>query len=210
MPTRLKSPQGTEAEVDNTVWHSASEAVVDIHHNRANLIRQKITLAEMRAANVRGLLIYCSDYHCSHRTALSRDRWPARASTSTRPAANVVVHPKIVAFYCAAPRTSSPINLRKCFGRWEIVTPAQSARALSRSMTIHQLFKNTAFGPDEIERLVMAYEQTLRALRLTDRNDPITQLVAEKIIAIGRMGIEDPAEITKLALKQLGPPQANR
>jgi hypothetical protein len=27
---------------------------------------QKTTLAEMRAANVRGLLVYCSDYHCSH------------------------------------------------------------------------------------------------------------------------------------------------
>jgi hypothetical protein len=38
--------------------------------------RQKITLAEMRAAGVRGLLIYCSDYHCSHWTTLSADRWP--------------------------------------------------------------------------------------------------------------------------------------
>jgi hypothetical protein len=36
---------------------------------------QKITLAEMRAAGVRGLLIYCSDYHCSHWTAISGDRW---------------------------------------------------------------------------------------------------------------------------------------
>jgi hypothetical protein len=49
-----------------------------------------------------------------------------------------------------------------------------------------------------------AYEQTLRALRLKDRDDPITQLVAEKIIAIGRLGIEDPAEISKLTLKELG------
>jgi len=37
---------------------------------------QKITLAEMRAANVRGLQIYCSDYRCSHWTAISGDRWP--------------------------------------------------------------------------------------------------------------------------------------
>jgi len=73
-------------------------------------------------------------------------------------------------------------------------------------MTFQRLFKDTAFGPEDIERLVTAYEQTLRALLLKDRNDPITQLVAEKIIAIGRMGIEDPAEISKLALKQLRPP----
>jgi hypothetical protein len=38
--------------------------------------RQKITLAEMRASGVRGLLIYCSDYHCSHSTTISGDRWP--------------------------------------------------------------------------------------------------------------------------------------
>jgi hypothetical protein len=38
--------------------------------------QKKITLKEMRAANVRGLLIYCSDYHCSHWTAISGDRWP--------------------------------------------------------------------------------------------------------------------------------------
>ena len=37
---------------------------------------QKITLAEMRASGVRGMLIYCSDYHCSHWTAISGDPWP--------------------------------------------------------------------------------------------------------------------------------------
>jgi len=71
------------------------------------------------------------------------------------------------------------------------------------SMAIYKLIQNTALEPKDIERLVMAYERTLRALRLKDRSDPITQLVAEKIIAIGRLGIEDPAEISKLALKEL-------
>jgi hypothetical protein len=92
------------------------------------------------------------------------------------------------------------------FRREEIVTHAQFRSRVVKPMTIYRLLKDTAFGPEDIERLVMAYEQTLRALRLKDRNDPITQLVAEKIIAIGRLGIEDPAEISKLALKQLGPP----
>jgi len=70
-------------------------------------------------------------------------------------------------------------------------------------MAIYKLIQNTVFEPKDIERLVTAYEQTLRALRLMDRSDPITQLVAEKIIAIGRLEIEDPAEISKLALKEL-------
>jgi hypothetical protein len=37
---------------------------------------QKITLTEMRSSGVRGLLIYCADYHCSHSIAISADRWP--------------------------------------------------------------------------------------------------------------------------------------
>lgn len=38
--------------------------------------QQKITFREMRASGVRGLLIYWSDYRCSHSTAISGDRWP--------------------------------------------------------------------------------------------------------------------------------------
>ena len=71
-------------------------------------------------------------------------------------------------------------------------------------MTIYRLLRNTRFGPEELERLVTAYEETLRALGLKDRSDPITQFVAEKIVAVGRLGIEDPAEISKVVLKELG------
>jgi hypothetical protein len=71
-------------------------------------------------------------------------------------------------------------------------------------MTIHRLLRNTTFGPEEIERLVTAYEQTLMALGLKDRSDPITQLVAEKIIEVGRLGIEDPAKTSEVVLKELG------
>jgi len=72
------------------------------------------------------------------------------------------------------------------------------------AMTIYRLLENTTFGPADIGRLVKAYEQTLRALGLKDRSDAITQIVAEKIITVGRFGIEDPEEISKLVLKELG------
>jgi len=32
--------------------------------------------AKMREQGVRGLLVYCSDYHRSHSTAISADPWP--------------------------------------------------------------------------------------------------------------------------------------
>jgi hypothetical protein len=37
---------------------------------------QKITFADMRDMGVRGLLIYCSDYKCSHLITMSGDPWP--------------------------------------------------------------------------------------------------------------------------------------
>jgi hypothetical protein len=36
---------------------------------------QKITFGDLRASGVRGVLVYCADYHCSHSTAFSGDRW---------------------------------------------------------------------------------------------------------------------------------------
>ena len=30
----------------------------------------------MREMGVRGVLVYCADYHCSHSVAISADHWP--------------------------------------------------------------------------------------------------------------------------------------
>jgi hypothetical protein len=43
---------------------------------------QKITFGEMRESVVRGVLIYCSDYKCSHHIAISADQWPDDARLS--------------------------------------------------------------------------------------------------------------------------------
>jgi len=37
---------------------------------------QKITFAEMRESGIRGLLVYCADYRCSHSITISGDAWP--------------------------------------------------------------------------------------------------------------------------------------
>jgi hypothetical protein len=36
---------------------------------------QKITFGEMRNAGICGLLIYCTDYKCSHSITISADSW---------------------------------------------------------------------------------------------------------------------------------------
>ena len=68
-------------------------------------------------------------------------------------------------------------------------------------MTIHRLLQNTPLEPEDIERLVTAYEQTLRALDLKERDDPLTQAVAKKIIEIGQSGIRDPEQISQLVIR---------
>ena len=53
-------------------------------------------------------------------------------------------------------------------------------------MAIYRLLQNSPMGPEQISRLSEAYEQTLKALSLKDRNDPLTELIAKKIIEIGQ------------------------
>jgi len=71
-------------------------------------------------------------------------------------------------------------------------------------MTIHRLLQNIPLEPEDIDRLVTAYEETLRALGLSDRSDPITLMVAKTIIDIGQTGIRDPAQISQLAIEAIG------
>jgi hypothetical protein len=71
-------------------------------------------------------------------------------------------------------------------------------------MAIYRIFKNSPMEPEQIARLSEAYEQTLRALCLVDRNDPITEMIAKKIIEIGQTGVKEPAQISELAIKDLG------
>jgi hypothetical protein len=51
-------------------------------------------------------------------------------------------------------------------------------------MAIHRLIANGSFGPDEIEAMSDAYEGALIDLHLTNRDDPITELIAKSIVNV--------------------------
>jgi hypothetical protein len=70
------------------------------------------------------------------------------------------------------------------------------------TMPIRRLLENSSTPPEEISRLVAAYELTLGALHLVDRNDPIAEIVARKVIEIGKRG-GDALQISDLAVKEL-------
>ena len=71
-------------------------------------------------------------------------------------------------------------------------------------MAIRRLAQEASFSPEDIARMVSAYEAALQLLRLTDRNDPVTVMVAKKIIEVTRSGESDPPRICVRALKELG------
>jgi hypothetical protein len=73
-------------------------------------------------------------------------------------------------------------------------------------MPISKLATEAAFGPDDIARLTAAYEAALQLLRLTDRTDPVTEIVAKKIIEVAHAGERDPPRICARALQELGIP----
>ena len=73
-------------------------------------------------------------------------------------------------------------------------------------MPIYPLLQKLPMGPDEIRCLASAYEQTLSALSLKDRNDPLTELIAKKIIKIAQTGVKDPAQISARAIRELRVP----
>ncbi len=69
---------------------------------------------------------------------------------------------------------------------------------------IYRLLQNSPFGPDEITILTEAYEHTLRKLGLVDRNDPITEMVARKVIELAQRGVRETQRLSELTIKELG------
>jgi hypothetical protein len=73
-------------------------------------------------------------------------------------------------------------------------------------MAIYRLLREASFDQADIDRMTAAYEAALKLLRLSNRNDPITELIAVKIIEVTALGESDPSNICARALKELGIP----
>jgi hypothetical protein len=71
------------------------------------------------------------------------------------------------------------------------------------AMDTKRLLGDTAFEPDDIVRMTSAYNLALRELGLVDRDDPLTETVAKKVIEIMLTGERDPVLICEFAIRQL-------
>jgi hypothetical protein len=85
-------------------------------------------------------------------------------------------------------------------------TMCVSGLGLGCQMAIYRLLRNSPLKPEEISRLEAAYEQALRTLCVKERDDPLTEMIAKKIIKIAKTGIHDPTQIAARVIKELGIP----
>ena len=67
-------------------------------------------------------------------------------------------------------------------------------------MPIRGMLGGTSFNPEQIGELVAAFESVLADLRLVDRTDPVTELVAKIIIDCAKDGEFDRVKLHECAM----------
>jgi hypothetical protein len=73
-------------------------------------------------------------------------------------------------------------------------------------MAINEWIKKSNIDAEKAAVLNRAFEYALEELGLVDRDDALTDIVAEKIIEIGATGAGDPKKIATAAIKRFGLP----
>jgi hypothetical protein len=71
-------------------------------------------------------------------------------------------------------------------------------------MAIYRLLKNCTLEPKEVSGITEAYEQASHTLCVKDRDDPLTEMIAKTIMKIAQTGVHEPAQLSALAIEQLG------
>ena len=69
-------------------------------------------------------------------------------------------------------------------------------------MPIYEILRRQGvFAPDEVAMLVKVFEDVLRALGLVDRKDPMTEMVAKKLVDLATAGMRDPDRLKALTVQ---------
>ncbi len=72
------------------------------------------------------------------------------------------------------------------------------------NMAIRRLIASGSYKPEEIRAMTVAYDVALIVLRLNDKDDPITELLAKSIAAVVATGERKPGQIATKAIDALG------
>ncbi|HET7887825.1 MAG TPA: hypothetical protein VFL62_16505 [Bradyrhizobium sp.] len=71
-------------------------------------------------------------------------------------------------------------------------------------MPITRLMEDDNFTPEQRHILELAFNDILRRLGLVARNDPICDLVAERMIDIHKRGVTDAVALAQITLREIG------
>ena len=69
-----------------------------------------------------------------------------------------------------------------------------------------EISEGGSFTPEEVAVLGTVYEAILVTLMLDDRSDPVTELVARKVMDLYQSGERDPVQLCNRVIKVLGIP----
>jgi hypothetical protein len=69
-------------------------------------------------------------------------------------------------------------------------------------MPIYEIMRRQGvFAPEEVAMLGKVFEDLLQTLGLVDRQDPMTEMVAKKLVELATSGIRDPARLKALTIQ---------
>ncbi len=71
-------------------------------------------------------------------------------------------------------------------------------------MPISRFLSDTRFTPEQRHVLELAFNNALRKLDLVDRNDPICELVAQRMIDVHNRGVTDAVALTEVTIREIG------
>jgi hypothetical protein len=73
-------------------------------------------------------------------------------------------------------------------------------------MAMRRLLANAVFEPEEIAVLTAAYDDCVRRLQLNERDDPLNEVLAKRILEAARRGDRDHRALCEEAIRALGGP----
>lgn len=77
-------------------------------------------------------------------------------------------------------------------------------------MPFRKYLTSPTSDPAKLKAVASAYEQTLSELKLVDRDDPLTELVAKYVVEAADTGERDPLKLEQKALAALAAQEGGR
>ena len=71
----------------------------------------------------------------------------------------------------------------------------------------YSVFADAGLESDAVIAVLVAFERVREALGLADRTDPLTMIVANKLIELAKAGERDPQRLYELTLQAIASPR---